>query len=116
MGCYPDLYNYLFGVSRITQSMKSGTSRLWLVPLLIALLCIVFPPRRDTDQGHDRDGVLPRRFLWSSDLYQGSGTSFGYLVARVDFERLVLEMLALGALSSLVALGFASRCRGGAHE
>ncbi len=96
--------------------MKSRTSRLWLIPLLMALVCLVFPPRRNTDQGHDRDGVLPRRFLWSSDLYQGSRTSMGPLVARLDLEKLVLELFALGALSGMLRFGWASGFRNESNQ
>jgi hypothetical protein len=86
--------------------MKSRISKTWGVALLLALVCIVFPPRRDTEQGRDREGIPSRRFLWAGDLYEGSrATADFHLVARIDLEKLALELLALGALTSLIAVG-----------
>ena len=48
--------------------MKSKASKIWVVALLLALVCIVFPPRRDTEQGRDRESTPSRRFLWADTL------------------------------------------------
>jgi hypothetical protein len=79
--------------------------RIWAAALLVALMAIVFPPRRDTEQGRDRASIPSRRFLWSADLYQGSlaGTNI-YLVARIDVERLATELLALATMASFITL------------
>jgi hypothetical protein len=91
--------------------MKSKTSKIWATALLLTLICIVFPPRRDTEQGRDREGIPARRFLWSNDLYKGSPASGVYLAARIDLEKSALELLALAALTSAIAVGTGCCCR-----
>lgn len=88
----------------LNHSMKSNLSRLWLVVLTLSLACIVFPPRRDTEQGRDREGIPPRRFLWSSSLYEGSATAVGHHFARIDLEKLSLEILSLAASGGILSL------------
>jgi len=78
---------------------------------MAALLCLVFPPRRDTEQGRDREGIPSRRFLESDKLYEGSATQLGPLVARIDHEKLALELLALGALAGAISIGLGRSCR-----
>lgn len=84
--------------------MKSNLSRIWVIVLTLSLVCTVFPPRRDTEQGRDREGIPPRRFLWSSCLYEGSATAAGYHFARIDLEKLSLEVLSLAALGGILSL------------
>jgi hypothetical protein len=97
--------------SSIKHSMKSKTSKIWATALLLILICIVFPPRRDTEQGRDRDGIPTRRFLWSNDLYKGSLTPGVQMGARIDLEKLALELSALAALTSAIAVGAGCCCR-----
>jgi hypothetical protein len=53
-----------------------------------------------------------RRFLWSGDLYEGSrATTDFHLIARIDLEKLALELVALGALTSAITAGIGSCCR-----
>ncbi len=84
--------------------MKPGIALLWMATLIVMMICVLFPPRRDTEQGHDRENVLPREFLWSSELYQGSPTSVGNLVARIDLEKLALELLLTAAASGAITI------------
>ena len=90
--------------------MTTRASKIWLIALSLALVCILFPPRRDTEQGHDREGIPSRRFLWSGDLYEGSPAGFpgNHLTARIDLEKLTLELSALATVS--IAIALASRC------
>ena len=85
--------------------MKRNLRWIWTVALLVALTAIVFPPRRDTEGGLDREGIPSRRFLWSADLYQGSlAIPDVHLVARIDLEKLATELLALAALGGALTL------------
>ena len=94
--------------------MKCRPSPIWVVFLIAAVLCLVFPPRRDTEQGRDREGIPSRRFLESDKLCEGSPTGsspLGPLVARIDHEKLAIELLALGALAGAISVGLGCRCR-----
>jgi hypothetical protein len=82
--------------------MKSRTPGIWALLFFLALICIVLPPRRDTFDGRDTGSIPSRVFLWSSDLYQGS-ESGSRLQARIDCEKLGLELLALGTLGTASA-------------
>ncbi len=83
-----------------------------MAAILAAVVCIVFPPRRDTEQGRDRETIPSRQFLWSSSLYEGSRYAGGVaLTARIDLEKLVLELALLGALAGAVAIGPGHCCQ-----
>jgi hypothetical protein len=84
--------------------MRIKVSGIWILALLVATCCILFPPRRNTEQGQDRESAPLRLFLWSDDLYQGSQTSFGHLGARLDLQRLALELLGISTISGAIVL------------
>jgi hypothetical protein len=92
--------------------MKFSASKIWISAILVAAVGILFPPRRDTEQGRDRETIPSRQFLWSSSLYEGSRYSGGVaLTARIDIEKLVLELVLIGALSGAMAIGAGHCCR-----
>ena len=87
-------------------------AKAWTVAAIVAFLAVIFPPRRDTDQGRDRDSIS-RGFLWSRDLYKGSKTVVGFHVARIDHQKLALELIATAIIGGGAVLASRRKLSGG---
>ena len=79
---------------------KNYITLIWMIALALILLCVLFPERRQTFTG----GALPRKFLFSSELYARPNPTAGLLV-EIDFSRTILKCILIGTIAGLATLG-----------